>query len=78
MALNKIGSSYKLKVIKYGGFTIDPNYISEILLKQWPKKQLTIDDLHTAIKQIGVVDYGPDDLSVLIGRLEAVGFSVTK
>lgn len=78
MPLHKIGSPHHLKVVKYSGFSVDPNYIAEILSKQWPKKQLSIEDLHSALKQIGVVDYSSDDLSVLIGRLEAVGFKVTK
>jgi len=78
MALNKIGSPYKLKVVKNSGFSIDPNFLAQTLLKQWPKKELSIDDLHTALKSIGVINYSSDDLSVLIGRLEAVGFKLTK
>lgn len=78
MALNKIGSPSKITVVKYGGFSVDPNFLAQTLLTQWPNKQLFVEDLHSALKQIGIVDYSSDDLSVLIGRLEAIGFKVLK
>lgn len=78
MPLNKIGSPHKLQVVKYSGFSVDPNFLAQTLLKDWPNKVLSIDDLHSALKQIGIVDYSSDDLSVLISRLEASGFKVTK
>jgi hypothetical protein len=78
MALNKIGSPSKIKVVKYSGFSVDPNFLAQTLLKDWPSKKLSVDDLHSALKSIGVINYSSDDLSVLIGRLEAVGFVISR
>jgi hypothetical protein len=78
MTLNKIGSPSKIKVVKYSGFSVDPNFLAQTLLKDWPSKKLSVDDLHLALKSIGVINYSSDDLSVLIGRLEAVGFSISR
>jgi len=76
MALNKRGSPTKLQVVKNAGFTVDPNFLAEMILKQIPEKKLTVDQLHSALKSIGVVNYGSDDLNTLIERLKAVGFTI--
>ena len=76
MALNKIGSPAKLKVVKQSGFIINVNYLAEMLLKQWPDKKVTQDQLHSALKSIGVDNYQADDMSELMSRLKAIGFSV--
>lgn len=76
MALSKRGSPNKIQVVKHAGFSIDPNFLAEMILKQIPEKKLTIDQLHSALKSIGVNSYSSDDMNVLITRLEAIGFSV--
>lgn len=78
MGLNKRGSPSKLKVVKNAGFTIDPNFLAEMILKQVPEKKLSVDQLHSALKSIGVVNYSSDDMNVLIDRLKAVGFEILK
>ena len=78
MALKKIGSPQKLKVVKQSGFVLNENYLAEMLLKQWPKKQITVDQLHSALKSIGVDNYQAEDMSELMGRLQAIGFSILK
>lgn len=78
MALSKKGSPNKLKVVKNGGFQIDPNFLAEMILKQVPSKKLTVDQLHSALKSIGVNNYNPDDLNVLIDRLQASDFTISK
>jgi hypothetical protein len=78
MALKKQGSPSKLKVVKNAGFKLDENYLAQMILDQWPNKQLTIDQLHLALKSIGVVNYSSDDLSILLSRLKAIGFSINK
>ena len=77
MALNKRGSPNKLQVVKNAGFTLDPNYLSEMILKQVPEKKLSVDQLHSALKSIGVVNYSSDDMNILLERLKAIGFSIS-
>jgi len=78
MALSKRGSPNKIKVVKNAGFQIDPNFLAEMILKQVPSKTLTVDQLHSALKSIGVNNYNPDDLNVLIDRLQSAGFTISK
>jgi len=78
MALNKRGSPNKLEVVKNASFSIDPNFLAEMILKQVPSKKLTVDQLHSALKSIGVNNYGSDDLNILIERLQSSGFEVSK
>lgn len=76
MPLNKVGSPQKLKIVKNAGFTVDVDALAELFLKQWPEKQVTIDQIHNGIKSIGVNNYSSEDLSELMGRLQAIGFSI--
>jgi len=76
MALSKHGSAAKISIIKNAGFTIDNNFLAEMILKQIPEKKITMDQLHSALKSIGVVNYGDEDMSILIDRLTAIGFSI--
>ena len=78
MALNKRGSPSKIQVFKNAGFIINVNYLSEMLLKQWPDKKITTDQLHSALKSIGIDNYQAEDMSELMGRLQPIGFVVSK
>lgn len=78
MALSKRGSPNKIKVVKNAGFQIDPNFLAQMILKQVPSKKLTVDQLHSALKSIGVNNYDPDDLNILIDRLESADFTISK
>lgn len=78
MALQKHGSPTKIRVIKNAGFTISENFLAEMILKQIPSKKLTVDELHDALKSIGIVNYSSDDMNKLISRLRATGFTVLK
>jgi len=78
MALNKRGSPNKLEVVKNASFSIDPNFLAQMILKQVPSKKLTVDQLHSALKSIGVNNYSSDDLNILIERLQSSGFEVSK
>ena len=78
MALNKRGSPNKIEVVKNAGFSIDPNFLAEMILKQVPSKKLSVDQLHSALKSIGVNNYSSDDLNILIDRLQSSGFELTK
>jgi hypothetical protein len=76
MALNKRGSPNKLQVVKNASFSLDINFLAEMILKQIPEKELSIDQLHSSLKSIGVINYSSDDMNVLIERLKAIGFSI--
>lgn len=78
MAMQKHGSVAKIKVVKQGSFTLDENYIAAQIEKQWPDKQITLDQLHDGLKSIGVVNYSSDDMNALVGRLQAIGFKISK
>jgi hypothetical protein len=78
MSLKKQGSPTRIKVVKNAGFTLSENFIAEMISKQMPVKKLTIDQLHNSLKSIGVVNYSADDLNILIGRLQAIGFTISK
>lgn len=77
MALSKRGSPTKIQVVKNAGFSLDPNFLAEMILKQIPEKTLSMDQLHSALKSIGVINYGADDMATLVDRLKAIGFSVS-
>jgi len=78
MALNKIGSPSKIQVVKNAGFSLDPNFLAEMILKQIPEKEISVDQLHNALKSIGVINYSSDDMAILMDRLQAIGFSILK
>jgi hypothetical protein len=78
MALKKQGSPSKIKIVKQSGFSLDPNFLAEMIQKQIPSKKLTVDQLHVMLKSIGVNNYQADDLSILMDRLQAIGFTISK
>ena len=77
MALNKRGSPSKIQVVKNAGFTVDINFLAETILKQIPAKKLSVEELHSALKSVGVINYSSDDMNMLIERLKAVGFTIS-
>ena len=78
MALSKRGSPNKIQVVKKSSFSLDENFLAEMILKQIPSKKITIDQLHAALKSIGVVNYSSEDMNILLDRLAAIGFTITK
>ena len=76
MALNKTGSPVKLTVMKQSAFEVDLNLLASMLKEQWPDKTLTVNDLHEALKSIGIVEYKAEDMQELAGRLQAIGFII--
>lgn len=78
MSLNKRGSPNKIQIIKKAGFTLSENFLAEMILKQIPEKEISVDQLHSALKSIGVTNYSSDDMAILMDRLQAIGFSILK
>lgn len=76
MALNKKGTPTKLTVVKQSAFEIDLNVLASMLKEQWPDKNLSVDALHNALKNVGITEYKAEDMQELIGRLRAIGFTV--
>ncbi len=78
MSLSKKGSPQKINVVKHASFAMNENFLAEMILKQVPSKKLTVDQLHSALKSIGVNNYSSDDLNILIDRLQSSGFELSK
>lgn len=74
--LNKTGSPAKISIIKQSAFEVDLNLLAFMLKEQWPDKTLTVNDLHEALKSIGIVEYKAEDMQELAGRLQAIGFTI--
>lgn len=74
--LNKIGTPTKISIIKQSAFEVDLNLLASMLKEQWPDKNITVNALHEALKSIGITEYKAEDMQELIGRLQAIGFSV--
>lgn len=76
MALKKIGSPQKIHIIKNSAFAFDPNLITKRIKETWDKPEITKDQLHEAIKAIGIVNYSPEDLTEVIDLLNSTGIKV--
>jgi hypothetical protein len=76
MPLNKIGTPTKLSVMKQGAFEVDLNLLASMLKEQWPNKTLSVNALHEALKSIGITEYKAEDMQELMGRLQAIGFTI--
>ena len=62
--------------MKQSAFEVDLNLLASMLKEQWPDKTLTVNALHEALKSIGIVEYKAEDMQELIGRLQAIGFTI--
>lgn len=78
MAINKIGTPNKISVVRQGAFNIDLNVLASVLKDKWPDKSLSLNDLHEALKTLGVTDYKSEDMQDLTSRLMAIGFKITE
>jgi hypothetical protein len=78
MALKKQGSPTRIKVVKNATFAVDVNALAERFLKDWPTKKITMDQIHESLKGIGIVNYSSEDMSVLVSRLQAIGFTIVR
>ena len=77
MPLNKIGSAVKITKIE-SSLALDPNIVVKEIEKSWKTRRMTIDELHEAVKSMGVVDYADEDLSAVIELLKSMGFEITQ
>jgi hypothetical protein len=76
--LNKIGTPQKINIVKQSAFQVDLNVLATILRDKWPDKSLSVNELHEALKGLGVIDYQAEDMQTLVGRLQAIGFKITE
>jgi hypothetical protein len=76
--LNKIGTPNKLQILKQSAFEVDLNVLASVISDKYPEKKLSINDLHEILKTLGVTDYKAEDMQELVGRLHAVGITVTE
>ena len=77
MALNKIGSSEKIKVVKLSALSFDPNLIVKRIKDTWKQPTITKDQLHESVKAMGIVNYTPEDITEVINLLNSSGVTVT-
>lgn len=76
MSLNKIGSPEKIRVIKDGALAYDPNLIAKKIKETWKQPTISKDQLHEAIKSLGIINYNPEDLTQIINLLNSSGIAV--
>ncbi len=76
--LKKYGSPHKIEVLKEGALAFDVNILSKMILDKWPNKKMTLDELHEAVKSVGIMNYSAEDMDNLINRLQSVGFHIEK
>lgn len=76
MALKKIGSPEKIKVVKVGAFEYDPNLVATRIKESWKQPTMTKDQLHESIKSMGIVNYNPEDMQEVINLLNSSGIAV--
>jgi hypothetical protein len=76
MALNKTGSPTKLSVIKQSAFEVDINMLASLLLDQWQTQTISLNQLHEGLKSLGIINYSAEDMQELVGRLQAIGFTI--
>lgn len=76
MALNKIGSPEKIKVVTTGALAYDPNLIVKKIKETWKQPTITKDQLHEAVKSLGIINYNPEDLTEVINLLNSSGIAV--
>jgi diketogulonate reductase-like aldo/keto reductase len=76
MALNKVGSPEKIKLVKMGALSFDPNLIVQKIKETWKQPSITKDQLHEAVKSIGIVNYNPEDIAQVINLLNSSGVTV--
>jgi hypothetical protein len=75
--IKKYGTNSKItKVIKDSAFALDPNLVAKQLIDKWPNKKISLDQLHEAVKSIGVLNYESKDMTDLVGLLQSAGFTV--
>lgn len=76
MSLKKIGSPEKIKIVKDSGFSFDPNIIVKEIQQKWPNLDISTDQVHEAVKSLGIVDYNSEDMNEVLRLLDSVGIAV--
>ncbi len=76
MSLKKIGSPEKIHVVKDSSFSFDPNLIVKEIQKNWHNQVISVDQVHEAIKSLGIVDYNSEDMDKVLRLLNSVGIDV--
>lgn len=75
MAIRKIGSPEKIRQIS-NSLTFDINLAVKKIKDAYNKPNITMDELHEALKALGIVNYSSDDMSEVMRLLQSVGITV--
>jgi len=76
MALRKIGSPQKIRIVKEGEFAFDPNIIVKEIQKKWQNSEISVEQVHEAVKSLGIINYNSEDMNEVLRLLDSVGISV--
>lgn len=75
--LKKIGSPEKLTIIKQSAFQFDVNLITKLVKDKVQDGKISLDQLHEAVKSLGILEYSSEDMNSLIGLLQSSGVSIS-
>jgi hypothetical protein len=79
MSLKKIGTPVKMILVeKSSAFALDINMLASLIEKKWTNKKITLNQLHEALKSMGVSNYLSEDMGELVSRLQSIGFEISK
>lgn len=75
MAIRKIGSPEKIHTITTA-LQFDLNLAVKKIKDTHKRPNITIDELHEALKALGITNYSSEDMSEIHRLLKSVGISV--
>jgi hypothetical protein len=74
--LKKIGSPERIKVVKMSALAFDPNLVVKHIKETWKQSTISKDQLHEAVKALGIINYNPEDITEVINLLNSSGVTV--
>ncbi len=75
MAIRKIGSPEKIHTIA-SALAFDVNLAVKKIKDTHKKPNITIDEVHEALKALGITNYSSDDMQEITRLLKSVGITV--
>lgn len=75
MSIKKIGSPQKIHTITTG-LSFDLNLAVKRIKDATPKPSITVNEIHEALKAMGITTYTADDMKEITNLLPSVGLKV--
>jgi len=73
--IKKIGSPEKIRQVS-SSLTFDINLAVKKIKDSYNKPTITMDELHEALKALGIINYSSEDMSEVTRLLHSVGIAV--